>query len=258
MRSHPQMMITEAPKLSSLMRSRTLMMTSEAPEFPPAREAGWNPMKLPIPFSAFADKVPPYLDGRTYAGDVGFDPLCLVALANPSNAAVLASDRSARLDAMSQDEQQYALAWMREAELKHARLAMMAAAGWPLAELANGSVLRDIGTNGRAPSLLNGGLLDIPSCRISLLFAFGFASFVELNSFYYGLTGGDYDFDPLGISSGEGAVPRTFPNVGNGEQLSSAEIKHGRLAMMAVTGYVVQEVLWGNPVVEQTPWFFGR
>ena len=57
---------------------------------------------------------------------------------------------------------------------------------------------------------------------------------------------GDYGFDPLGFSSGIGAE-RT---------LRTAEIKHGRAAMMGITGFAVQEFVWGTPVVEQTPFFF--
>lgn len=63
------------------------------------REAEWFPFLLS----------PPALDG-TYAGDVGFDPLGF------------AKDK-------------VTLVRMRDAELKHSRLAMLAAAGWPLSEL---------------------------------------------------------------------------------------------------------------------------
>ncbi len=42
------------------------------------------------------------------------------------------------------------------------------------------------------------------------------------------------------------------------DAMKLAEIKNGRVAMMAITGMAVQECLWGNPVVEQTPFFFGR
>ena len=47
----------------------------------------------------------------------------------------------------------------RGTEIKHARLAMLAAAGWPLSEKLN--LNPDLLVNGRAPSLLNGGLGNI-------------------------------------------------------------------------------------------------
>jgi hypothetical protein len=59
------------------------------------------------------------------------------------------------------------LYWMREAEMKHARLAMVAAAGWPISELLDKPLSAALGlaspldaTGGRAPSLLNGHLFD--------------------------------------------------------------------------------------------------
>merc|ERR1719199_305643 len=71
---------------------------------------------------------------KTLAGDMNFDPLMV---------------------ADSPDK----LAWYREAEVKHARLAMLAAFGWPVSEIANfGNLLTQ---DGRAPSLLNGGLGNI-------------------------------------------------------------------------------------------------
>ena len=36
------------------------------------------------------------------------------------------------------------------------------------------------------------------------------------------------------------------------------ELFNGRLAMLAITGFAVQEFLWAKPVVEQTPFFFGH
>merc|ERR1719327_1121597 len=103
---------------------------------------------------------------------------------------------------MSEKEQAECVAWMRTAELKHARLAMLAAAGWPLAELANsggGSSLR-FATNGRAPSLFNGHLLDYWP---ALLVVFGGLSFLEVTT-KDSYTDGQFGFDPLGISSGKG------------------------------------------------------
>ena len=76
-------------------------------------------------------------DGKL-AGDIGFDPL---GLADTSKA----------------------LAWYREAEVKHARLAMLAAVGWPISEKLNEPLSSAFGqdsmlVDGRAPSLANGGL----------------------------------------------------------------------------------------------------
>jgi len=62
-------------------------------------------MSQSVPFM----KRPQYLTGRL-AGDVGFDPLGFV---------------KSESDLMN----------YREAEIKHARLAMLAAAGWPLSEI---------------------------------------------------------------------------------------------------------------------------
>ena len=36
------------------------------------------------------------------------------------------------------------------------------------------------------------------------------------------------------------------------------ELYNGRLAMLAITGFAIQEGLWGSPVISQTPGFFGR
>lgn len=93
----------------------------------------------PTPLSKYSKSIPflrrpPNLDGTTYAGDVGFDPL------NFSS---------------SSPEQ---LVYYREAEVKHSRLAMLAAAGWPISELLDKKLagLLDmdsvLGSNDRVPS----------------------------------------------------------------------------------------------------------
>lgn len=41
------------------------------------------------------------------------------------------------------------------------------------------------------------------------------------------------------------------------KDMELAEIKHGRLAMLAITAYAAQEFISGIPVVQQTPFFFG-
>ena len=58
-----------------------------------------------------------------------------------------------------------------------------------------------------------------------------------------GYVAGDLGFDPLNLKDKR-------------SDMAVAEIKNGRLAMMAVTGFAVQEFIWGTPVVQQTPQFF--
>merc|ERR1719224_369405 len=70
----------------------------------------------------------------TLAGDANFDPLQI-------------------------SDTPESLAWYREAEIKHARLAMLAAFGWPVSEITNFGKL--LTSDGRAPSLLNGGLGEV-------------------------------------------------------------------------------------------------
>jgi len=221
-----------------------------------ARSAGskWNPKGLDVSWmpgplkgqfvEQYVSAAPTYLDG-SMAGDVGFDPWGLVALAAPTAAtdkfARSSSDRDAKMLSMPREEQREALEWMRESELKHARLAMLAAAGWPLAELNSG---------GRAPSLFNGHLLEYTPFLLIAFAPFAYLEFQNKDR----LLGGDYGFDPLGLAP-------FAPPLGNSEDpeaMKLAEVKNGRLAMMAITGMAVQEFVWGTPVVEQTPFFFGR
>merc|ERR1719407_122551 len=106
------------------MRARALRM-QEAP----AVETNEPPAPPPLP----KIKTMRVGDG-TLAGDMNFDPLKI-------------SDKPE------------SLAWYREAEIKHARLAMIAAFGWPVSELTNFGGL--LNPDGRAPALLNGGLGNI-------------------------------------------------------------------------------------------------
>jgi hypothetical protein len=235
----------------------------------PKRRAVWNPSNLDtIPAGPlgtvelksfcvpeYLKEAPAYLDG-TLPGDNGFDPLCLMALSNPLNLTPqkvqylrTAAQRHEEVLGLDEREQQAKLAWMRESELKHGRLAMLAAAGWPLAELGPF-------VHGRAPSLFNGGLFEFGNF-VFVALAFGGVAYLETET-QETAKGGDYGFDPLGFATGKGALPTSVPNVGDLETLRLAEVKNGRLAMMAITGMSVQEFLYGSPVVDQTPWFFGK
>jgi len=209
---------------------------------------------------------PAYLDGSLPA-DAGCDPLCLAALAlppgvedhnvdYPCKGSILdtwcffpwsLAERQAIMAARSPQETELTLAWMRAAELKHSRLAMLAVVGWSLAEMLQSSLpfhALDF-TDGRAPVLVNGLSAYAPF----MLLVLGAAAYIELQStdtvFQTFLSPpaqkyvpGDLGFDPLDLEA-------KFPA---GLDQRSNEIYNGRLAMLAVTGFAVQEGLWGQPI----------
>jgi hypothetical protein len=149
------------------------------------------------------------------------------------------------------------LIYMREAEIKHSRLAMLACVGWPLAELWDKPIADAIGLptlltkTGESPSLLNGGLDKVAiSYWIAVI---SLAGIVELeNSKAKEEKGKDYlpgdcNFDPLNL----------LPSDKKGRmEMMTKEIKHGRIAMMAILGFAIQEAIYSLPVVQETPFFF--
>lgn len=141
----------------------------------------------------------------------------------------------------------------REAELKHGRLAMLAAAGWPVSELVQPYLskalnLPDLLAKGEeAPSILNGGL-----DKINPLFFMGILIFsatvestainVQRTSDY---TPGDLGFDPLKLYTGKSAVVQ--------RDLELKELNNGRLAMLAITTYAAKEFLNKAAVITDAP-----
>lgn len=153
----------------------------------------------------------------------------------------------------------------REAELKHGRLAMLAAVAWPLAELGEQQLLEENGypdflaeSGGRLLPQLTGGLGDqFVESFVAVVLLVG--AFFELNfTRPKGAAPGDYKFDTLGLAGLKAPswarvlLPRGRP------WMQEAEIKHGRIAMLAVLYDIVDELLTGNPVVEDTEFFFHR
>jgi len=181
---------------------------------------------------------PLHLTGEL-AGDVGFDPLGFA----------------------SNDKDEMKLYQMRQAEVKHGRLAMLAAAGWPLSELFDKQIASILhlkpllGFGDKVPSLLNGGLTNVSPVYWGIVLAL--ASGIEL--YDRKITNnngesadsirlpGDLGFDPLNV----------YPtNLKDQMNMQLSEIKHGRLAMLAVTGFAIQEFVTKIGVVNQTPLFF--
>ena len=175
---------------------------------------------------------PPMLDGAL-PGDAGFDPLGL-----------------AKTD--------FLLGEFAEAEVKHARLAMLCAAGWPLGEMWHGPLRRLVGSDinlagpgGRAPAVLNGGLGGLAG-------DFCFAVMIALAFDELAMMGrrkpwkrsdpdanlpGDRGLDPFG-NYAAASPDEKFA-------LRTQEIKNGRTAMMAVLFYAVFEATTGTPIVQQ-------
>jgi hypothetical protein len=203
------------------------MTETNSPTIPEAPKARALPkMSKSVPFLVR----PALLDG-SLAGDVGFDPAGFAQSA-------------------------YELENYREAEIKHARLAMLAAAGWPLSELFDRKIANFIGlapivdASDRAPSVLNGGLGKISPfywilCLVaaSLIDVYGISKMRTTPGYF----AGNLSFDPLGF----------YPKDKEGQmRMQTTEIKNGRLAMIAITAFAVQEVVSSSGVIQETPFFF--
>jgi len=175
---------------------------------------------------------PKLLDG-SLPGDVGFDPFGFAG------------------------EDKASLIQMREAEIKHGRLAMLAVVGWPLAELWDKKIAAFLGlsdaltSSGSSPSLLNGGLEKIDVEYWAIVVALAGIFELESNGAKKDngdkYVPGDCNFDPLNL----------FPEEKSAQfEMQTKEIKHGRIAMMAILGFTVQEALYRTPVTAETPFFF--
>eukprot|EP01040_Poterioochromonas_malhamensis_P001654 gene1654-1751_t len=162
----------------------------------------------------------------------------------------------------------------RESEIKHGRLAMLAAFGWPVSELYHYKLSQSVGlmdflaAGERAPSVLNGGLDNTyVLLGLGVFVAVGASLELqllnrrkqqpdELQNFYnmWREDGwdapGNYGFDPLQFSRMFCPTPRSKVYMQN------IEIFNGRLAMLATVGYAIQEYVTGLPVVSETPQFF--
>jgi hypothetical protein len=161
-------------------------------------------MSASVPFL----KQPAALDG-SMVGDVGFDPLGCSEVAD--------------------------IKFLREAELKHGRVAMLAAAG---------SMAQDIftfpGVNGVVGGAKMTGVHDVlvkQGAMGQLLLWLSFLEVFGTIALFETLEGkrapGDFKFDPLNFSKNEATAKR----------YALAEVKNGRLAMMGVGGMVHGELL---------------
>ena len=148
------------------------------------------------------------------AGDVGFDPLGL-----------------SNIDDVGID-----LYWLREAEIKHCRLAMMAVAGFWFVELFGPAP----GCEAAVSKCQTDAFWEIWNSHPQYIAAgFIMIMMIEAISGIATTTGresgnrapGDFGFDPLGFMKGDAA---------KAEKLKAQEVANGRLAMWAAAGLIVQ------------------
>lgn len=156
---------------------------------------------------------PPLLDG-SMAGDVGFDPLGL-----------------SEIDGVGID-----LYWLREAEVKHARVAMLAVAGALQVEIfgpAPGCEMADAKNQMDAFwQLWNAHPQYIAASLIFIMMIESFSGIAATSGRVSGQRDpGDFGLDPLGFGKGD---PAKF------DRLKTQEVANGRLAMWAAAGILMQ------------------
>jgi len=178
-------------------------------------------------------------------GDVGFDPL---GLANFDLLVDSATDK--------QRSAAYVMRDYRDAELKHGRLAMLAALAWPVQEKLNPLLAAKFHvpnlvaeTGGLSPSVLNGGLEQgiIPSSVVTFAVLI---ALVEAQGLRIKKAQGDAwipgDYETLKV------YPKGSAEFYNAQ---AGEVWNGRIAMIAILAYVVQEFVTGIPTATTIPGF---
>mmetsp|Transcript_22557 Transcript_22557/g.59928 ORF Transcript_22557/g.59928 Transcript_22557/m.59928 type:complete len:241 (-) Transcript_22557:99-821(-) len=200
--------------VSSLPVGRTSFATPLAVSAAPAPVARVSMMAEKSASVPFMDK-PPALDG-SMVGDVGFDPLNISSYLN--------------------------IKWLREAELKHCRICMLAVLGLFAQELVQFPMYKG------APTLVTQSH-DFFAKTGTLGQIAIWASFFEIMTtpaVLQMLAGsdrkpGEFCFDPLNFSKSPEAAKRYELN----------ELKNGRLAMIAVGGIIHQQWLTNMGPIEQ-------
>lgn len=126
------------PRVTGVNKMRPLAYSENTDDTPQGEgNGGGEGRNMGFPLGLLGFKSSPYLNGEL-AGDAGWDPMRIVR---------------------SRDQ----LFLYREAEIKHARIAMLGALGWPISELYHGFIASKLGLDnllldGKVPSVLNGGI----------------------------------------------------------------------------------------------------
>jgi len=184
------------------------------------------------------------LDG-SLPGDQGFDPFFLSSIPK---------DFSGFIQPPSWEDKESTLPtlyWMREAELKHCRLSMLAVAGWVATDFG----IRFPGETFSVASIPNAynahNILVDQGAMTFMLLAVGFVEFatgaalVQVSKGELDREAGDFSFDPLGLNRNKSPEAS--------KSMRTKEINNGRLAMLAFGGIATQTALEGG--VQSFPYF---
>lgn len=178
--------------------------------------------EAPPPASIEYSEALPFLTRRAslgpksaLVGDVGFDPLGFTEI--------------------------FPLAWLREAELKHCRVCMLAFVGFIFTDFYTLPGFEYTTLEAHDACVASGAMSQL-LLWIGLLEIVGFIA-IDQTLRGSGREPGDFGFDPIGFSSD----PKVKAD------LQMKELANGRLAMFGFGGIVTQSVLTGNTF----PYLFG-
>merc|ERR1719223_586169 len=205
----------QLPRSAVAMRPAALLMQAETEE--KTEEAAAEEAPPAPPVVEYAESLPflvkrPQLKG--YLGDVGFDPLGF--------SEILPMD------------------WLREAELKHCRVSMLAFVGFLFTDFYTLPGYEFTTLEAHDACVANGSMSQL-LLWLGLLEVFG-AIAIDQTLRGSGREPGDYGFDPIGFIS----------DPAKKEEMQMKELANGRLAMFAFGGAVTQAVLTGNSF----PWLY--
>lgn len=193
----------------------TAMAGSTAAFMPPSAQSrrvstGLNAMSKAVPFLLEPKET------KGWVGDVGFDPVGFSGW--------------------------YDMKWLREAEIKHGRAAMLAAFGFIAQEYLTLPGLTPVADSNLAPSVVGvsamlqivawGGVMEWWTNKGNITME---TMFQDENR-----EPGNLGFDPMGLGVGKTKEEMDF--------IKLQEIKNGRLAMLAIGGMIHHNWVTGDPL----------
>jgi len=194
-------------------------------------------------------------------GDYGFDPLELstkdyfkaiqnfiLGLLPETKGSTTTTSSSGFMHDKENDEERppaLILRDLREAEIRHGRLAMLAATLWPLQEILDRIMIPD--TFGSMTMIYGGPTLPLfPLIMTFFMLNLGFldvySSEIKVNESGDAFLPGECFWDPLCILEG---APDTMKR-----NMQEREILNGRAAMIAVASFIFEEMMTHRPIVE--------